>query len=110
MGDGTRVLSDNLPGPEGKEAPLGNDPAGYDDLIAPIEDRMIRSVWRIVRDADDADDAFQAALEKIWRRLETIRRHPNPRALILRICVNAAYDLLRKKARLRRREALDGML
>jgi len=83
---------------------LGGDPREYEDLIGPIEDQMIRSVWRIARDADDADDAFQQALETIWKRLERIRRHPNPRALILRICANAAYDVLRKRARRVRRE------
>ncbi len=76
----------------------------YERLIRPIEDRMIRSVWRIVRDPDDADDAIQEALEKIWRNLRKIRGHPNPHALILRICINAAYDVLRRKARLRRAE------
>ena len=32
-----------------------------------------------------------------------MRRHPNPQALVLRICVNAAYDTLRKKIRRRHR-------
>lgn len=79
----------------------------YDSLIKPIEDKMIRSVWRIVHDADDFEDAFQEALATVWKRMDKVRRHPNPQALILRICVNAAYDVLRKKARLRRREALE---
>lgn len=78
----------------------------YETLIGPIEDRMIRTVWRIVRDADDADDALQEALATIWKRLGRIRRHPNPHALILRICVNSAYDLLRRRARYIRREEL----
>ena len=78
----------------------------YERLIRPIEDRMIRSVWRIVRNPDDFDDAFQEALATVWRRLAKVRRHPNPHALVLRMCANAAYDVLRKKSRLRRREAL----
>ena len=65
---------------------------------------MIRSIWRIIRDPDDADEAFQNALVIIWKRLRRIRRHPNPHALILRICVNSAYDVLRQKARKRRYE------
>ena len=88
---------------------MGSDHREYENLIGPIEDQMIRSVWRIARDADDADDAFQQALETIWKRLERIRRHPNPRALILRICVNAAYDVLRKRARRLRREVSDAI-
>ena len=78
----------------------------YERLITPIEDRMIRSVWRIVNDPDEAEDAFQEALLTIWRRWDALGRHPNPHALILRICVNSAYDALRRRARrLRRLEA-----
>jgi RNA polymerase sigma-70 factor, ECF subfamily len=88
---------------------LGNEHREYESLIAPIENQMIRSVWRIVRDADDAEDAFQQALETVWRQLKRIRRHPNPHALILRICINSAYDVLRKRARRLRREELDAI-
>lgn len=70
---------------------------------------MTRSVWRIVRDRDDFEDAFQEALATVWKKLDHIRRHPNPHALILRICVNASYDVLRKKSRQRRREELDAV-
>jgi RNA polymerase sigma factor (sigma-70 family) len=71
----------------------------YERLIAPIEDRMMRAVWRISRDPHDTEDAFQEALLTVWKRWDRIRTHPNPHALILRICINAAYDLLRRKAR-----------
>ena len=40
----------------------------YERLIAPIENRMIRCVWRIVRDPDDAEDALQDALLTVWKR------------------------------------------
>jgi RNA polymerase sigma-70 factor (ECF subfamily) len=88
---------------------VNNDQSEYDTLIKPIEDRMIRSVWRIVRDPDDAEDAFQEALATIWKRLDRVRRHPNPQALILRICVNSAYGVLRQSARHRRRKELDAI-
>lgn len=67
---------------------------------------MIRAVWGITQDAEDAEEAFQEALAQIWRKLERIQRHENPHALILRICMNSAYDVLRRKARRRRREQL----
>jgi RNA polymerase sigma factor (sigma-70 family) len=69
----------------------------YERLIRPIEERMVRSIWRIVRDPDRADDTLQDALATVWRRLDRIRRHPNPTALILRICANSAYDALRRR-------------
>ncbi len=78
----------------------------YEVLIQPIEDQMMRSIWRIVQDANDAEDAMQEALATVWRRFDRIRRHPNPQALILRICLNAAYDVLRRKIRRRRWEAM----
>jgi RNA polymerase sigma factor (sigma-70 family) len=71
--------------------------AAYEQLIAPLEARMMRTVWGIVRDPDDAQDALQEALAVIWRRWDRLQRHPNPEALVLRICVNAAYDALRRK-------------
>ena len=63
------------------------------------KDQMIRIVWRIVQDRHDFEDAFQEALTRIWKRLDRISRHQNPHALVLRICANAGYDLLRKRTR-----------
>ncbi len=71
----------------------------YERIVGPIEDRMVRTVWRILRDSHDAEDAFQDAVARIWQRWECISRHPNPRALILRICTNSAYDVLRERSR-----------
>ncbi len=77
----------------------------YENLIKPIETRMMRSIWRIVRHTEAAEDTMQDALTIIWRRLDRIHRHPNPQALILKICINAAYDTLRKQKRYRNSEA-----
>jgi RNA polymerase sigma-70 factor (ECF subfamily) len=71
----------------------------YERLIAPIEDRMMRAVWRISRDPGDAEDAFQEALLTVWKRWDRIVTHPNPHALILHMCVNAAHDVLRRRVR-----------
>ena len=80
---------------------MKSDREEYARLIAPIEDQMIRTVWRIVRDHQDAQDAFQQALEKVCRRWRTVLRHPNPHAYILRICINCAYDHVRSRRRTR---------
>lgn len=76
----------------------------FEKLIEPVEHQMMRSIWRIVRDPEMAKDALQESLTKIWRRLDRIRNHPNPRALILKICLNAAIDSLRKRKRLHQHE------
>ena len=80
-------------------APPEND---YEDLIRPIEGPMMHAVWRIVGDANEAEDAFQNALVVIWKQFDRVRRHPNPHALVLRICANEALNALRRVARRRR--------
>jgi len=71
----------------------------YDALVRPLEPRMMRSIWRIVRERQAAEDALQDALTVVWRKRRTVARHLNPRALILRIAVSAAYDAVRKSRR-----------
>jgi len=75
----------------------------YERFIAPLEEHMMRAVWSVCRDAGEAEEAMQEALCTIWRRLARIRRHRNPKALVLRICLNAGYDVLRRKIRERER-------
>jgi len=70
----------------------------YLEFIEPIKHRMKSCVYRIVQNPDDAADAFQDALFKIWNYLDRIANHPNPHAYILSICVTSAHDLLRKRA------------
>jgi RNA polymerase sigma-70 factor (ECF subfamily) len=82
------------------KVPVLKKPPSYDALIRPIEEQMMRSIWRITGLAEDAEDALQESLTIIWKRRARIERHPCPRALILRICVHCACDVLR--ARLRR--------
>jgi len=81
------------------EIPVPDDRTFYEDLIAPLESQMMRSIWRVVRQPELAEDALQDALAIIWRKRDLIRGHPNPRALVLKICLNAACDSLRKRNR-----------
>ena len=61
---------------------------GYDELIRPVESMMMRSIWRIVRQRESAEDALQDALAVIWRKRHEVARHPRPEALILRIALS----------------------
>jgi RNA polymerase sigma-70 factor, ECF subfamily len=92
--------------PGRKEISVSHEERFYEHYIAPLEKQMIHSIWRILRDADDADDAMQEALARIWKSLDRVKSHPNPKALILKICINSSYDILRKRIRTRRSEAL----
>jgi len=71
----------------------------YTRFIEPIEGQMIGVIWRVLRDSDESDDALQNALAKIWSKRKAVFSHPNPKALILRICINNAYDVLRRRAK-----------
>lgn len=74
----------------------------YQQFIEPLEDRMIRAVWRVTRNASDAEDAMQNALVVIWKQQHRIGHHSSPQALILKICLDAACDVVRRRGRDRR--------
>ncbi len=78
---------------------LGEAEAFYETYLASFETRMLRTVWRVVHDEEKARDALQDALVVIWRRRVRVRAHPNPEALILRICIHAAIDAVRRGRR-----------
>lgn len=77
----------------------------FERLVLTCRPRMIRAVWRVVRDPDLAEEAIQDALETLWRKLEALRAHPNPEAFVLRVCLDAAHDRLRERIRSRSRSA-----
>jgi RNA polymerase sigma-70 factor (ECF subfamily) len=71
----------------------------FAQLVAPVKRRMFETVWRILRHAQDAEDALQVALTTIWRQRQRVEGHPAPQALMLRICADAAIDQYRRRRR-----------
>jgi len=90
-------------GPPGASEESGDD-VFYDTYLAPLETRMLRTAWRITRDPDRARDAVQDAMARVWTHRDRIRAHPNPGALVLRISIHAAIDVLRRDRRRSRAE------
>ena len=80
-------------------AAMENREFDYDALVRPLESRMMRVAWRIVREREAAEDALQDALAAIWKKRAAVARHPNPQALILRMTVAAACDACRRRRR-----------
>ncbi len=78
---------------------VSDDDAFYEEYLAPLERRMLRIVWRIVRDPEAARDVLQDALVRLWRERDRVRAHPNPEALVLRICIGASVDAARRARR-----------
>lgn len=87
---------------------VSGDDTFYDTYLAPLETRMLRTAWRITRDPDRARDALQDAMARVWAHREQVRSHPNPTALVLRIVIQGAIDVLRREGRRRRAEESAG--
>jgi RNA polymerase sigma factor (sigma-70 family) len=85
-------------------AGMANREFDYDCLVKPLESRMMRAIWRVVRQRETAEDALQDALAVVWKKRDAVANHPNPQALILKISVAAAYDAVRKDRRRLRHE------
>lgn len=90
------------------EADVPDRETEFEELVLRHRDRMIRAAWRVVRDADLAEEALQDALGTLWRKRDEVRGHANPEAFVLRVCLDAAYDRLRERLRARRRDAPEG--
>ena len=56
----------------------------YERYIRPLEDRLLRTLWRVVQ------DPLQGLLERVWSRIDTVRHHANPQAFVMWIGVNVA--------------------
>jgi RNA polymerase sigma factor (sigma-70 family) len=86
---------------------LDDDGAFYERYLEPLEGRMLRTVRRVVRDPDLARDALQDAVVRLWQHRERLRRHPNPEALVVRVCFHAAIDVVRRGERRRETGGVD---
>ena len=71
----------------------------FTELVTSLKSRMMRTIWRIVRHPEGAEDTFQEVLTILWRKRRRVLAHPNPRALVLKICTNASIDALRRHMR-----------
>ena len=92
-----------------KEGRVKDERAVFERLISPIQHRMKHSIWRVVRNGEAAEDTLQDALTIIWRKRERILEHPKPDALILKICLNASYDHLRKSKHHLKNQSLEAI-
>lgn len=83
-----------------------NEAARFEAMLRPMEGQVLGTLWRILRNPEETDDAHQDFLLRVWKQWRAVERHPNPRALLLRICVQCAYDMLRRRKRTGRSEDL----
>jgi RNA polymerase sigma factor (sigma-70 family) len=77
----------------------GGDREAFDALARTVGDRCMAIAFRILRDADRADDAVQAALIMAWRELRTLRDPDRFEPWLHRILTNECYAEARRRRR-----------
>jgi RNA polymerase sigma-70 factor (ECF subfamily) len=75
------------------------DAEAFDALARMVGDRCMAIACRILRDADQAEDAVQAALIVAWRELRTLRDPDRFEPWLHRILTNECYAEARRHRR-----------
>jgi len=75
------------------------DEEAFDALARQVGDRCMAIASWILRDADLAEDAVQAALVRAWRELRTLRDADRFEAWLHRILTNECYAEARRRTR-----------
>jgi RNA polymerase sigma-70 factor (ECF subfamily) len=75
------------------------DRSAYEQLARDASGRLYRVAYRIVRDADVAQDVMQQTLIQIWRQLPTLRDPDRFEAWTYRLVIRAATDEVRRDRR-----------
>src|SRR5687767_11351006 len=73
-------------------------PAGLADLYERHYEAIFRTALRITGNAADAEDVLQTVFVRVLAGGETEARAPRPAAYFQRAAVNAAVDVLRRRA------------
>jgi RNA polymerase sigma-70 factor (ECF subfamily) len=77
----------------------GGDGEAFDALARTVGDQCMAIAYRILRDADLADDAVQAALITAWRELRTLRDPDRFEPWLHRILTHECYAEARRRTR-----------
>lgn len=83
------------------------DARSFEALVRRHEDRLFAIAYRLTGDREDALDAVQDALLTLYRRAGSFRAEASPSTWLYRITVNAAIDVLRKRAKAPRPEEIE---
>jgi RNA polymerase sigma-70 factor (ECF subfamily) len=75
------------------------DPEAFQALVDGASDRLYAIAWRILRDADRAEDALQQALIQIWEDLPALREPERFDAWTYRLVVHTSYREARRERR-----------
>jgi len=75
--------------------------AAVERLLAEARPKLMALAMRVLGDADDAEDAVQEAMVKVWRNLGRFEGRAQFTTWLHRIAINAALDRLRRRGTVR---------
>ena len=73
------------------------DKKEFTALIMPLKDRLYRLAKRILVSQDEAEDAVQEVLLKLWKGKSNIENYKNPEAFAITMTKNYCLDRLKSK-------------
>jgi RNA polymerase sigma-70 factor, ECF subfamily len=76
------------------ELARAGDQDAFARLIEPYRHELLVHCYRILGSFDDAEDMYQEALVRVWRRLDSFEGRSSPRAWFYKIATNACLDAL----------------
>jgi RNA polymerase sigma-70 factor (ECF subfamily) len=71
----------------------------FAEFYASARDDCLRAVFASVGDRQEAEDLVAEAFAKAWARWAAVRRHPAPRAWVMRTALNARVSWWRRRRR-----------
>ena len=73
------------------------DKKEFTTIVMPLKDRLYRLAKRILVSADEAEDAVQEVLLKLWNGRQNIENYRNPEAFAITMTKNYCLDRLKSK-------------
>lgn len=69
----------------------------YEQMYASFYEAILKHLYRLLGDREQAEDAAQETFLKAWRALPRLREQSNLKSWLFRIATNTAYDQLRRR-------------
>lgn len=73
------------------------DKKEFTEIVMPIKDRLFRVAKRILVSTDEAEDAVQEVLLKLWKGRKSIDNYRSPEAFAITMTKNYCLDRLKSK-------------
>lgn len=78
---------------------MDHESADFADFYASARDDCLRAVFASVGNRQEAEDLVAEAFARAWARWTAVRRHPAPRAWVVRTALNARISWWRRRHR-----------